>query len=207
MYEELKQVICDVARTMDQKNLVNTCEGNLSIKHEGKILITPTGRSKATLTPDMIAVVDEKRTQVEGRLRYSSEFLLHAAAYQFRPDMTGAIHCHAPYLTSFALNNEPIESKAYPEMINLFGRIPVVPYGTPGTDEIWAEMGPHILSSKVVLLANHGALAVGSDLYDAFNLLQAAESIAYILTLAHSRGNVKDLTPEQVARLTRDKYQ
>jgi ribulose-5-phosphate 4-epimerase/fuculose-1-phosphate aldolase len=54
--------------------------------------------------------------------------------------------------------------------------------------------------------SKHGALAVGSDLYDAFNLVQAAESIAYILTLAHNRGSVKDLTPEQVARVTRDKY-
>jgi L-fuculose-phosphate aldolase len=206
MYEDLKQVICEIARTMDQKNLVNTYEGNLSIKHDGKILITPTETSKATLTPDMIAVVDEKGTQIEGRLRFSSEFLLHAGAYRLRPDVTAAIHCHAPYLTSFALNNEAIESKAYPEMINLFGKIPVVPYGTPGTDEIWAGMGSHIRNSKVVLLANHGALAVGSDLYDAFNLMQAAESIACILTLAHGRGNVQNLTPEQVARLTREKY-
>jgi L-fuculose-phosphate aldolase len=206
MYEDLKQVICEIARTMDQKNLVNTYEGNLSVKHDEKILITPTGRSKASLTPDMIAVVDEKRTQIEGRLRYSSEFLLHAAAYQFRSDVNAAIHCHAPYLTSFALNNEPIESKAYPEMINLFGEIPVVPYGTPGTDEIWAQMEPHIRKSKVVLLANHGALAVGSDLYEAFDLMQAAESIAYVLTLAHNRGNVRDLTPEQVARVAKESY-
>jgi len=84
-------------------------------------------------------------------------------------------------------------------MINLFGKIPVVPYGTPGT----AEMGPHIAKSKVVFLANHGVLAVGSDLYDAFNLTQAAESIAYILTLAHNLGHVKDLTPEQLARVTK----
>jgi ribulose-5-phosphate 4-epimerase/fuculose-1-phosphate aldolase len=67
-------------------------------------------------------------------------------------------------------------------------------------------MGPHIRDSKVVLLANHGALAVGSDLYEAFNLLQAAESIACVLTLAHNRGNVINLTPDQVARLTKDKY-
>jgi L-fuculose-phosphate aldolase len=206
MYGDLKEVIVEIAKTMDQKNLVNTYEGNLSIKQGGRILITPTGRSKASLTPDLIAVVDENGRQIEGNLRFSSEFLLHAAAYRLRPDATGAIHCHAPYLTSFALNNEPIESKAYPEMINLFGKIPVVPYGTPGTDEIWAEMAPHIRKSKVVLLANHGVLAVGLDLYDAFNLLQAAESIAQVLTLARNRGNVKDLTPEQVARVTKDKY-
>jgi L-fuculose-phosphate aldolase len=203
MYEDLKQVIVEVSKTMDQKNLVNTYEGNLSIKHDGKILITPTGKSKASLTPDMIAVVDESGMQIEGKFRFSSEFRMHIAAYRLRPDARAVIHCHAPYLTSFALNNEPIETKAYPEMINLFGRIPVVPYGTPGTDEICAEMGPHIARSKVVLLANHGALAVGSDLYDAFNLTQAAESIAYILTLAHNRGRVKDLTPEQVARVTK----
>jgi len=201
MYEDLKQIIVDIARTMDKKNLVNTYEGNLSIKHDGKILITPSGKSKASLTTDMIAVIDGSGKQIEGKLKYSSEFLLHAAAYRLRKDAGAAIHSHAPYLTSYALNNQPIESNAYPEMINLFGRIPVVPYGTPGTDEIAAEMGPHIEMSKVVLLANHGVLAVGTDLYDAFNLTQAAESIAYILTLAHNLGHVKDLTPEQVARV------
>lgn len=203
MYEELKQIIVEIAKIMDEKNLINAHEGNLSIKHEGKILITPSGRSKASLTTDMIAVIDETGKQFEGKLRYSSEFLLHVAAYRLRDDIGAAIHCHAPYLTSYALNNQPIESKAYPEMINLFGKIPVVPYGTPGTDEIAAEMGPHITESKVVLLANHGVLAVGIDLYDAFNLMQAAESIAYILTLAQNLGHVKDLTPEQVARVSR----
>jgi L-fuculose-phosphate aldolase len=203
MYEDLKQTIVEIARIMDQKKLVNTYEGNLSIKHEDKILITPSGKSKASLSTDMIAVIDETGRQFEGTLRYSSEFLLHVAAYQLRHDISAAIHSHAPYLTSYALNNKPIQSNAYPEMINLFGKIPVVPYGTPGTGEIAAEMGPHIAASKVVLLANHGVLAVGTDLYDAFNLTQAAESIAYILTLAHNLGDVKDLTPEQVARVSK----
>ena len=202
-HEDLKQTIVEIARIMDQKNLVNTYEGNLSIKQDDKILITPSGKSKASLTPEMIAVIDETGRQFEGTLRYSSEFLLHVAAYRLRHDIHAAIHSHAPYLTSFALNNQPIQSNAYPEMINLFGKIPVVPYGTPGTSEIAAEMGPHIAASKVVLLANHGVLAVGVDLYDAFNLTQAAESIAYILTLAHNRGHVKDLTPEQVARVSK----
>ena len=203
MYEDLKKIIVDIAKVMDQKNLVNTYEGNLSIKVDGRILITPSGKSKASLTTEMIAVIDETGKQFEGELKYSSEFLLHVAAYRLRADISAAIHSHAPYLTSFALNNQAIESRAYPEMINLFGKIPVVPYGTPGTDEIAAELGPHIAKSKVVLLANHGVLAVGSDLYDAFDLMQAAESIAYILTLAHNLGNVKDLTPEQVARITK----
>ncbi len=203
MYEDLKQTIVDIAKIMDQKNLVNTYEGNLSIKHDDKILITPSGQSKASLTVDMIAVIDETGKQFEGRFRYSSEFLLHVAAYRYRGDMRAAIHSHAPYLTSFALINKPIESNAYPEMINLFGKIPVVPYGTPGTEEIAAEMGPFISQSKVVLLANHGVLAVGVDLYDAFNLTQAAESIAHILTLANNLGEVRDLTPEQVARVSK----
>ncbi|MBV9489392.1 MAG: class II aldolase/adducin family protein [Verrucomicrobia bacterium] len=203
MYPQVKQLIVEVARAMDQKNLVNAYEGNLSVKRDDWILITPAGKSKASLTSDMIAVVDGTGTQVEGALPFSSEFALHAAAYRFRPDARAAIHCHAPYLTSFALNREPIITRAYPEMINLFGTIPVVPYGTPGTDEIWLELGPHLQASKVVLLANHGVLAVGGDLYEAFELLRAAESIACVLTLAHRRGNVKDLTPEQVSRLAK----
>jgi L-fuculose-phosphate aldolase len=203
MYEDLKQIIVEIAKAMEQKNLVNIYEGNLSIKHEDKILITPSGKSKALLTTEMIAVIDETGRQFEGTARYSSEFLLHVAAYRFRPDAGAAIHTHAPYLTSFALNNQAIETKAYPEMINLFGKIPVVPYGTPGTEEIAEHLGPLIAQSKVVLLANHGVLAVGADLSEAYNLTQAAESIACVLTLAHNLGHVKDLTPEQIARVSK----
>ena len=66
MYEDLKQTIVEIARTMDQKNLVNTYEGNLSIKKDDKILITPSGRSKASLTTEMIAVIDETGKQYRG---------------------------------------------------------------------------------------------------------------------------------------------
>jgi ribulose-5-phosphate 4-epimerase/fuculose-1-phosphate aldolase len=55
MYEKLKQVIVEIAKTIDQKSLVNTYEGNLSIRHDGRTLITPSGRSKASLMPDIIA--------------------------------------------------------------------------------------------------------------------------------------------------------
>lgn len=200
MLEELKQNIVDIAGMMDGKRLVNTYEGNLSIKHDDVILITPSGKNKALLTPEMIAVVDiDSGEQLEGRYRFSSEVPLHLAAYRFRPEAGAVIHSHAPYLTAYALNNKAIETDAYPEQISLFGRVPVAPYGTPGTDEIWKGMERAIQESKVILLANHGVLAVGADLLEAHSLTEAAESIATILTLANNLGNIVPLSPEQIA--------
>jgi L-fuculose-phosphate aldolase len=83
---------------MDQKNLVNTYEGNLSIKRDDKILITPSGKSKASLTPEMIAVID----QTGGSLKDAPlllEFLLRRR-HRLRHDIHATIHSHAPYLTS-----------------------------------------------------------------------------------------------------------
>ena len=97
------------AKLLDEKGLVNSLEGNISVldRTEGKLYITPSGKRKSLLTPDMIAVMrgDE---QVGGSCRRSSEYLLHRAALDARPDCSAAVHVHAPYLTAYAFCSRSI---------------------------------------------------------------------------------------------------
>lgn len=191
--------ILEVCQRLDSKGMVNAYEGNISIKRDGLIYVTPTSKNKAFLKEEMIAVFDEKTMeQVGGMYPASSEFPLHLCTYKERSDVESVIHCHAPYLTAYSLCNKPIESRAYPEMIGNFKKIEVAEYGTPGGDEIFKGVKPLISKNDIVIMANHGVIAVGKTVYDAMNKCEAAEAIAKVLYIAENVGKVVDLQDDEV---------
>lgn len=201
MYENIKQQLVEIAKLMYSRNMVNAFEGNISFKQEDRVFITPSAVCKGFLTPDMIVVTDLEGNKVEGDYKASSELKLHLAAYRLRNDIKGVVHAHTPYATAYALANKPIETKAYPELIALFGKVPVAAYGTPSTDEIYAGINEHIMEYDIILLANHGVMAVGKDSYEAYFKLEAVESIAKTLFLANQLGGVRELPEEKLQEL------
>lgn len=197
----IKSQICTIAKMMYDKGMVNAFEGNISIKEQDRIYITPSAMCKGFLTEEDIVVIDLKGEVVEGKNRASSETKLHVAAYEFNPDIASVVHAHTPYATAFALANKPIETKAYPELIVIFGKIPLAKYGTPSTDEIYLGIEEYIREYDIILLANHGIMSVGKNGFDAFFKMEAAEAIAKTLTLAEIHGGAVNLPEEKLSEL------
>jgi L-fuculose-phosphate aldolase len=199
--EKIRDQVVNVSKMMYDKGMVNAFEGNVSVLKGDKIYITPSGICKGFLTPDMIVVTDMEGQVLEGKLKPSSELMLHINSYKHRPGIKSVVHAHSPHATAFALANLPIESKSYTEMIMLFEKIPLAEYGIPSTDEIFDGVKKYISDYDIVLLANHGIMAVGKDVYDAYFKLEAAESIAKVLILARQLGGEKELEPNQLKEL------
>ncbi len=194
---EAKQQVLLAAKRLDEKGILNAVEGNVSVRLGDLVYITPSGKNKAFLTEDQIAVLTMDGEQVGGKCKASSEYKLHLHAYRCRADIGGIVHAHPPYLTAHALCGLPVRSDAYPEMIVVYGSIEVAAYGRPGTDEIFREVGPLLEKEDVILLENHGALSVGKTVLDAMNAIEAAEASARILTLAKQVGTPKALPEEE----------
>lgn len=195
------QDILKLSKLMYEKGMVNAFEGNLSVKTREGIIITPSQICKGFLTEEMLVETDMKGRVTKGGRKPSSEILLHLEAYAIRGDIGAVIHAHSPYATAFAVANKAIKTKAYPEMIVLYGEIPVVKYGTPSTPDICTDLKNHLCDHDVVLLANHGIVSVGKDLYEAYFKLESVESIAKVLLLAKTLGGEHELPPEEVQRL------
>jgi len=198
---QIKKQIVEISKIMYEKGMVNAFEGNISVLYKNKVYITPSAICKGFLTEEMIVAVDLSGNVIEGGYKPSSELKLHLAAYRFRPDINSVIHAHSPYATAFAVANKPIETKAYPEMIALFGKVPLADYGTPSTDEIYYGVEKHIIDYDVILLANHGIMSVGKDVYDSFFKLESAESIAKVLLLTNLLGGEKNLPEDKLSEL------
>lgn len=190
------------AKLLDEKGLVNSLEGNISVfdRASGKLYITPSGKRKSLLTPEMIAVMEGDQ-QISGNCKHSSEYLLHQAALRARSDCSAAVHTHAPYLTAFAFCNRSVRLRCSTTFGLLFEDIPCLPYGQPGTPAIAAGIEEAMADRDLVLLANHGCLTVGPSLEAAVALLEAGEEVMKIYSIAKSVGEVSDIPEEEWERM------
>lgn len=194
-----------VAKRMDEKNLVNSFAGNISTKKDGKIYITPTGQNKALLTPEKISVIDENGKRIWG-MKETSEIIMHKMAYDICEengwDVKGVVHSHSKVLTAFSMACMDVETDCLPEMMGNFHKIPCVPYGAPGTKYILTMAEPYLAEGyRIVLLGNHGSLAVGRNVEEAMNIVEACEAIAsQVLISKYILKTEAHLSKEEVAR-------
>ncbi|MDQ2087123.1 class II aldolase/adducin family protein [Herbivorax sp. ANBcel31] len=202
MSSKTKEHIVEVAKLMYQKGMADAFSGNISVREDDNLYITPSGICKGYLKEEMIVKTDLEGKIIEGNYRPSSEIKLHLTAYKKRKDAGAAIHAHSPYATAFAVANKPIETKAYAEMLIFFGKIPLAKYGAPSTEDICSGAEEYIENYDTILLANHGIMTVEKDVFNAFFKIEAAESIAKVLILSNIAGGEKDLTDEQIRQLS-----
>ena len=198
---QLRAAICEVGRRLWQKGLVGGAEGNISVRLSARqLLCTPSGMTKGHLKPDDIVVVDLKGNMVsrdgaEDR-RQSSEIGLHCAIYAAREDCMAVVHAHPPIATAFALAGEDIPDNLMPESAVVLGSVASVPFAMPGTQAMKDTIDPYLADHKTFLLANHGAVVMGKDVYDAFNRMDTLERVAGAIMNANIIGKARALPAE-----------
>lgn len=197
----LRQQICEVGRRMYEKNFVASNDGNISVRlAANRILTTPTGVSKGFMTPESMVIVD-----LEGRAlsagKPSSEIPMHLFVYRERPDVQAVVHAHPLHATGFAAAGLSLEDCVTAEIIVTLGSIPLAPYGTPSTPKLPETLRPFIHHNDAFLLANHGAVTVGKDLWDAYYKMERLEHYAHIIFISRQLGGEKILPKEQVQEL------
>lgn len=203
-YMELREQICDVCHKMWQLGWVAANDGNVSARLEdGTFLATPTGMSKSFITPDKLVRIDADGNVLEGApgLRPSSEIKMHLRCYQERPDVNSVLHAHPPTATGYAVAHKALDEYSMIETVIAIGSVPVTPYGTPSTYEVPEAIAPYLGEHDVVLLMNHGALAVGSDVITAYYRMETLELFAKISLTAHLLGGAKEISRENIDRL------
>ncbi len=199
---ELKRDIIEVGRRIYNKGFVAANDGNITIRTgPDEVLTTPTGVSKGFLTPDMIIKVDMDGTVKSGKLKPSSELKMHLQVYRERDDVKSVVHAHPPHATAFAVAGIPLTKPIMPEVVISLGWVPVAEYGTPSTDEIPQAVSKYLQCHDAFLLENHGALTVGTDVYNAYFKMETLDLGAQISLLARQLGNEKAISSPDVEKL------
>ena len=200
--EQDRETLCQVCLLLYQRGYVVSNDGNVSVRiGEDQVLITPSGVSKGRLTPDMLVVCDLEGRVLAGCLHPSSESAMHLLVYRERPDVGAVVHAHPPAATAFSICRRPLAQHYLTETISGLGEVPVAPFALPSTSQVPDSLRPIVAGHNGALLANHGAIAWGRDLWHAFDRMEQVEQTAKIFALVHQLGGGVELSPEQVGAI------
>lgn len=203
--DEIRNEMLHVCRRIYGREMVASNDGNVTVRvGKDRILATPSGMSKGFLKPDDLVLTDLEGNPVSGGERsVTSEIKIYCRIYKLRPDVRAAVHAHPIYATSYAAAGLSLESQVLPESVLSLGTVPLVPYGTPGTDELADRVAEYLADHEVFLLANHGALALGNNVIEAYHRMECLEHTAKIVYLANTLGGAVRLSPEQIGGIFR----
>lgn len=205
----LRNEIVAVGKRTYDRGYVASNDGNISARiDEKRVLITPTGVSKGFMKPEDLIVVDYDGKVLAGTKKPSSEMYMHLQIYKERPDVNSVCHAHPPYATGFAVAGIPLDKCVLPEVVITLGSVPLVEYGTPGTEEFYKPVLKLLPDYDAFLLANHGALSIGKDVLTAYHKMETLEHFAHIAFVAQQLGVITALNSEQTQKLKdqREKY-
>jgi L-fuculose-phosphate aldolase len=201
--EEARQDILRYSHAVHRYGWVANHDGNLSVRLEPeRILATPTAMSKADVTPASLIVVDREGKLVAGTRNPFSELQLHLAAYESRPDISAVVHAHPPTATAFAVAGHTLPAPFIAEAVVSIGAdVPLVPYHRPGHPSLSGDVGEALWRADVVLLENHGILAVGPSLELCVLRIELVEHLCKIALTAQRLGGAKALPEDDVQTL------
>ena len=188
-FDSLKQEIVDKSLQAFLAGLFAGTSGNMStyLPEEQIMLITPTSVRYETMTASQIVEMRLDGTVLSDG-KPSSEWRLHAELYKAHQNVRAVFHTHSPYGTAFAVNHMAIPATLIEAYFFLGGEIPCAKYATPGTPEVGISAAEALGEKGGVLLANHGVVAVGKDLSEAYLRAEYIEDAAKIYTFAKQIG-------------------
>src|SRR5688572_7184631 len=196
-----RREIVNVGKLLYERSYVVSSDGNISVRlDDGRIVATPTMICKGRMSEDSLAVTDANGKPLTDR-KPSSELQMHLLIYRERPDVKAVCHAHPPHGTAFAVAGLAIDQPILSEVILTLGCVPLASYGTPSTEELTREMQPFVQHHNALLMANHGAVAYGTDLWQAFDRLETLEHTAKIAILSRMLGGSKNLPADAIEKL------
>src|SRR5580765_2249313 len=198
----LRAAIVEVGRRMYARAYTASNDGNISVRlGTDRLLMTPKSVCKGFMSPDMMVITDLDGRKLAGDRDPSTEALMHLEVYRQRPEIRAVVHAHPPIATGFAVAGIPLDRAVLAEVVTTLGSVPIAEYATPSTKELPDAVRKYVKAHDGMLLANHGALTAGSDLFSAYYKMETIEHFAKISLVARMLGRENLLSREEVTRL------
>lgn len=183
------------ARLYD-RSLTVSAGGNMSVRIDDAILITPSGRNKGLLRQEDLVKVSMDGEVISGP-KPSIETGFHLALYNANPGTNAVVHCHPLNCVALTTRGEKLRCNLTPEGALLLGKVPMIPYVTPGTQDLVDAVRAHS-GADAMLMARHGALTQGRNLEEAYNRMEELEFQARLQMMC---GDAEDLPESELKRL------
>ena len=199
--------IIEYSLKLNSTNLSPLRSGNISLRanedNKDGYLITPSGKKYESLKPEEIVFMsmDDEEKKNDSANKPSSEWRFHRDIYLNKKEAQAIVHAHSPHATAVSSHGKSIPPFHY--MIALAGGedIKCAEYATFGTEELSSNVIEALEKRSACLMSNHGQVAFGKNLEDAFELAQEIENICHQYTIALKLGKPKILSFEEMKKV------
>jgi ribulose-5-phosphate 4-epimerase/fuculose-1-phosphate aldolase len=190
-------------QSLHQRGLVPGSSGNISVRFEGGILLTPTNSCMGRLDPARISLLGHDGQHISGD-KPSKEGFLHQLMYQKRSTANAVVHLHSTHAVAVSCCSGLDPKNAIPAITPYYvmkiGKLPLLPYFMPGDENLAHAVAAVAETRHAVLLANHGPVVAGKDLDNAVYAMEELEESAKLFLLLRNTA-VNALSEEQIAAL------
>ena len=194
----IREELCAYGRKIADKGLVAGAGGNISAREGSLIWMKPSGFAMDELSPDDLAGVDIATGKVvEGRTKPTSEVNMHLAVYRLRPEVNAVFHTHSPWASGVLAATGEEMKPMFAEFINDLGVVSTLPYLPPTTQKLADAVAGVAEKSDTIFLRNHGVVAMGEVMKQAYYRVLVVEDAAKSLVAAKIMGAPVYLTLEQ----------
>ncbi|MGN1024048.1 MAG: class II aldolase/adducin family protein [Lachnospiraceae bacterium] len=183
-----RELVLAAGKKLVEEGLIARTWGNISARvSDDEFVITPSGRSYDTLTPEDMVPVRIADMSYSGRIRPSSEKGVHTAIYRARPEVNFVIHTHQAYASALSVSGRDIEAAE---------RIPCSPYGRNGSEQIMENMSQTLAAnpdSGAILMQHHGAVCFAGSMEETFAACRRLEHESRAAFARALGGNAPDI--------------
>lgn len=203
LLQSIREDIIAYGKKLVEVNLTKGTGGNLSVcdRNSNLMAITPSGIDYFEIKPEQIVLIDvETGNIVDGDCVPSSECDMHRIFYKYRSDIDAIIHTHTTFAATISCLNQPLPALHY---LVAFAGIDVrcAPYATYGTVALAKNAFEAMKDRKACLLSNHGLLAGGSSLAEAYAITEEIEFCCELYCRAKSIGDPVILPEDEMTRM------
>ncbi len=201
-----RRSLVSALQRLSQLGLSPGDSGNISVRVDGGILISPTGIAGADTRPDQLVFMTLAGDVPAGQLRPSSEAPMHLALYRDRSDANAVVHCHSAFATALSATRRDIPAWHYMVAVAGGDSIRCAEYAIFGSDELSANAVTAMSGRNACLLANHGQITIGKNLDAALALAAEVEQLASGYSRCLNIGSVSILDAAEMKAVL-DKFQ
>lgn len=200
-HKECKQIL-KVCKRLYKKNMLAAADGNISLRVNDGVLITPSGVSKAFCEVEDIGLISLSNEILSGDP--SSERLMHLAVYNQLPQARAVVHAHPPTAIAWSVafpEDKELPNNCLSEVVLAAGHIPIVDYARPGTQDMGDVLKPLLAEHKIMILSRHGGLCWGETIEEATLGMERLEHSAEILYKAKTLNDLSFISDQEMQAL------
>jgi L-fuculose-phosphate aldolase len=198
IYKSQKENVARFMRRLYKQKLTSVSGGNVSLRVDDKILITPSQTDKGRIKPEEIGILTIDGKNLTPSLKPSMESKMHLTIYNKNKRVKAIVHAHPVFATSFGISHKEIKTNLAGEARAVLGVPVFAQYALMGTQQLADAVAKASLSSNVIIMENHGILTTGENLLQAYDRMEVLEASAKMTLITGFLGNRKELSDEEL---------